>query len=154
MSQQQQPPPGLTPVQRNQWNQFIDYLDKQGVKGSPLLDQRDKNLGQYYFQKFAATNPGITINYNDVPRVQQELQDYRNNLINQWKAGKIQGDDIKTADDIMPGLSATDGWLGSKTSSYKYPVASVVRTENGKTTKTDYGTNTEAFDALNTNKPK
>jgi hypothetical protein len=149
---QQQPPPGLTPQQRAQWNMFIDYLDKQGVKGSPLLDQRDKNLGQYYFQKFASTNPGLQITYNDVPRVQQELQDYRNNLVGQWKAGKVQGVDIKTEDDIMPGLSNVDGWLGSKTSSYRYPTASSTVTANGKTSKVDYGTNTEAFDAAHLKK--
>jgi len=148
----QQPPPGLTPLQRAHWNMFVDYLDKQGVKGSPLLDQRDKNLGQYYFQKFASTNPGLSITYNDVPKIQQELQDYRANLINQWKAGKIQGDGIKTEDDIMPNLSGVDGWLGSKTSSYKYPTASATVTQNGKTTKVDYGTNTEAFDNANLKK--
>lgn len=145
----QTPPPGLTPLQRNQWNQFIDYLDKQGVKGSPLLDQRDKNLGQYYFQKFASTNPGITITYKDVPRVQQELQDYRNGIIGQWKTGKVQIPDVKAEDEIMPGLSQADGWLGSKTSSYKYPTASVTTVKNGVTSKKDYGTNTEKYDAEN-----
>ncbi len=141
MLQPQQPPPGLTPQQRMAWNMFIDYLDKQGVKGSPLLDQRDKNLGQYYFQKFASTNPGIPITYNDVPKIQAELQDYRTNLVNQWKSGKAKIDSIKTEDEIMPQLSAVDGWLGSKTSSYKYPVYTQSVTKNGNTATTDHGTN-------------
>lgn len=152
ISQQQIPPPGLTPQQRMQWNMFVDYLDKQGVKGSPILDQKDKNLGQYYFDKFASTNPGLSITYKDVPRVQQELQDYRNNLIGQWKSGKIQGNDIKTENDIMPNLSPADGWLGSKTSSYKYPTASATVVVNGVPAKVDYGTDTEKFDANNLKK--
>lgn len=136
----QQPPPGLTPLQRMQWNSFIDFLEKEGVKGSPLLDQRDKNLGKFYFQKFVTSNPGITLRYEDVPRIQQELQDYRANLVNQWKNGKVSVDSVKTEDDIMPGLSQVDGWLGSKTSSYKYPVSTDLLTKNGNATATNYGT--------------
>jgi len=140
MLQPQQPPPGLSPLQRLHWNNFIDYLDKQGVKGSPLLDQRDKNLGQFYFQKYASTNPGLSITYNDVPKIQQELQDYRTNLVNQWKSGKAKIDSIKTEDEIMPNLSPADGWLGSKTSSYKYPNYVQTDTKAGNTTTNNYGT--------------
>lgn len=139
MLQPQQPPPGLTPQQRMAWNMFIDYLDKQGLKGSPLLDQKDKNLGQYQFQKFASLNPGLPITYNDVPKVQQELQDYRSNLVNQWKAGKAAVEGVKTEDDIMPNLSVPDGWLGSKTSSYKYPGYVESVTKAGNTNTTDHG---------------
>lgn len=140
MLQPQQPPPGLTPQKRLQWNMFLDYLDKQGLKGSPLLDQKDKNLGQFHFQKFASLNPGLALTYNDVPVVQQELQDYRTNLVNQWKSGKAKIDSIKSEDEIMPNLSQADGWLGSKTSSYKYPNYVQTYTKAGNTATKDYGT--------------
>ena len=37
--QKQQPQP-LNPQERAQWNAYIDYLDKQGMKGNPALDNR------------------------------------------------------------------------------------------------------------------
>ena len=139
-----QPPP-LTPQQRTQWNLFIDFLDKQGLKGHPSLDMRDKNMGQFYFNKFAQANPLFQLKYEDVPQVQQDLQEYRTDLVNHWKAGKAVVDGVKTEADIMPGLSQVDGWLGSKTSSYKFPSYTNYRTDNGTTTKTEHGTDFVAF---------
>lgn len=141
-------PPELTPSQKNQWNAFVDYMDKSGYKGSQLLDDKDKNLGQFMFDKFKQTTPGITLTYMDVPRVQQDLQNYRNNLVTQYKAGKIAPDEsIKSEDDIMAGLSPVDGWLGSKTSSHKFPVAMATSNVNGNVTTKNYGTNVSQFDA-------
>ena len=113
----------LTPQQKMQWNGFIDFLDKQGVKGHPDLDAKDKNLGQYYFQKYQSQNPNLGITYQDVPRVQQGLQDYRNQVLQQWKAGKADLGGLKDESNFMPGISKVDGWMGSKTSTYKFPQA-------------------------------
>src|SRR5260370_878036 len=117
------PIPPLTNAQKMMWNQYIDFMDKQGMKGNAELDNRDKKLGEFYFNRFKAQNPAVTLNYADVPRVQADLQNYRNNLISQWKSDKMQAPGIKSEDEIMPGMSSVDGWLGSKTSSYKFPVA-------------------------------
>lgn len=134
----------LTPVQKQQWNLFQDYMQKNGLAGNPALDDRNKGLGQYYFQQFAAHTPGFSLTYQDVPRVQQELQDYRANLVNQYKAGKIApSDDIKSEADIMGNLSPVDSWLGSKTSSSRFPVATATNSQ-GQTT--NYGTDVSAFD--------
>lgn len=43
----------------------------------------------------------------------------------------------------MGGISKVDGWLGSKTSSYKFPTAAATNTNQSVT---NYGTNTQAFD--------
>lgn len=134
----------LTNAQKMQWNQYIDFMDKQGMKGNPALDDRSKQLGEFYFNRFKALNPGTTLVYQDVPRVQQALQDYRQNLINQWKSGKMQADGVKSEADIMGGISPVDGWLGSKTSSYKFPVAVAT---NGDGTQQNFGVNTQAYDA-------
>lgn len=136
------------PIDNNKklaWNAFIDYLDKNGYKGSTDLDNRDKNLGQTLLAKFNAANPKMQLSYDDVPLVQSELQNYRQTLINKWKAGQAGADGIKSADDIMPGLSPVDGWLGSKTSSYRFPVATITHTDG---TKQDFGVNTDQYDNL------
>ena len=54
---------------------------------------------------------------------------------------------MKSPDEIMAGLSPVDGWLGSQTSSHKYPVAML--TNNGVTQ--NFGTNTAAYDAAMAN---
>jgi len=140
------PIPPLTDQQKIQWNRFIDFMDKEGYKGSDQLDNRDTNMGKFLFQKFKSKNPDVTITYDDVPRVQADLQNYRQHLINQYKSGKMvdKHNDIKDPDkEIMPGLSQVDGWLGSKTSSYKFPTASATNLDQ---TVTNYGVNTAAFD--------
>ena len=137
--------PPLTDKQKQDWNQFIDFTEKEGFKGNPILDDRDKHLGLYLMQKYKSMNPKSTITYNDVPRVQQELLDYKSHLVNQYKQGLIApSDTIKNPEtDIMPDLSPRDGWLGSKTSSHKFPVAQAT---NADKSTTNYGTNTAAFD--------
>lgn len=137
--------PPLSDKQKQDWNSFLDFVDKEGYKGNPILDDKNKQLGLYLMQKYRSLNPKATITYQDVPRIQGELQAYRNNVVNQWKAGKIQTD-AKSEDEIMPGLSPVDGWLGSKTSSHKFPTAVVTNTTDGKSLTTNYGTNVAAFD--------
>lgn len=141
-----QKPQPLTPEQRDAWNGFIDYLQKTGYKGSTALDNRNMALGQNLLNRYnAMLPPEKRISYEDVARVQQELQDYRANLISKYKAGKVAADSsIKNVDtDVMPNLSPVDGWLGSKTSSYKFPTAVLTHSDG---TKTNFGTNTEAYD--------
>jgi hypothetical protein len=137
--------PPLTDKQKQDWNSFLDFVDKEGFKGSPALDDKDKGLGMYLMQKYRSLNPKVTISYQDVPRVQQALQDYKSTLVDQYKKGLIAPtDSIKNPEtDIMGGISPVDGWLGSKTSSYKFPVAQAT---NADKTATNYGTNTAAFD--------
>ena len=136
--------PPLTVKQRQDWNRFIDFMDKSGYKGSKDLDNRDTNLGRFLFQRFKSQNKDVGLTYEDVPRVQQELQDYRNLLLQQFKGGKIKPEGMKDPEkELMPGLSAVDGWLGSKTSSYKFPTA-VATDAQGQTT--NYGVNTESYD--------
>jgi len=141
---QTQVPPQLTPVQKQQWNQFIDYLDKTGYKGNTMLDDRDKNLGQFLFDKYRHETPGVTITYQDVPRIQQAMIDNRKEAVNLYKTGKAQFD-VNDESEIMPNLSAVDGWLGSKTSSHKFPVAMATINNKGKVTTTNYGTDMDKY---------
>lgn len=136
----------LSNEQKQQWNAYIDYLDKRGMKGSPALDNRDTGLSQQLFNEYKTQNPHFSLTYDQVPQVQQDLQDYRGQLVNKWKANPAIAD-VKSADEIMPNLSDVDGWLGSKTSAHKYPVA--VLNNNG--TQQNYGTNIAAYDAAMAN---
>lgn len=139
------PPKSLSPAEKENWNKFINFVATQKMAGNPVLDQRNKQVGMSLLQKFNYANPNSALDTNIVPRVQQELQNYRQGLIQQWKAGKIQSD-AKSEDEIMPGISPVDGWPGTKTLSSKFPSAQVtVTTPTGTTTK-DYGLNTDQYD--------
>ncbi len=130
--------PKLTPLQRQQWNRFIDYVAAQKVNPA-TLDQRNKQVGLGLLQKYNMTNPKDALPLDIVPKVQQDLQDYRTNLISQWKTGKIAPiEGVKTEADIMSGISPVDSWPGSKTLSSRFPVA--------KSDTKDYGTDVESFD--------
>lgn len=136
------PKPPITPELKKRWNAFIDFVETQKMANNPMLDQRNKQLGMTLLQKFNMSNPANSLPMDIVPQVQQSLQDYRNNIIAQWKAKKVVGDGIKTEADIMPNISAVDGWPGTKTLSSRFPTASYV--DNG--VKKDYGVDTEAYD--------
>lgn len=133
----------LPPEKKVAWNNFIDFMHQKGYAGSEALDDRNMKLGQGLMAQYNKANPASPINYNDVAAVQADLQRYRSDLVNKWKAGTAATDSIKSENDIMPGISKVDGWLGSKTSSYKFPTA-VVTHSNG--TQTNFGVNTDLYD--------
>lgn len=145
------PVPPLTNQQKTDWNSFLDFVDKEGFKGNTLLDDKDKQMGQYLMQKYRTLNPKSTITYQDVPRVQSELQQYRTDALKQIHSGQAQAP--MKDEEFMAGLSPVDGWLGSQTSSHKFPVATGTNTTMGKTTTQNYGTDIASFDK-NYVKPK
>jgi hypothetical protein len=133
----QTPPPPLTLEQRQHWNDFVDYLDKQGYKGSSALDNKNMALGQNLLDKYNQMRPQNKIDYGDIARVQQEIQDHRTNLVNMWKKDpKVITTPIKSEAEIMPNISPVDGWLGSKTSSWRFPIAT---RDNSDSTTTNFG---------------
>lgn len=132
----------LTIDERNQWNSLIDYMKKRGVSGSVDLDNRDTGLGQKIMEEYRVQNPHFTLTYPQVAQVQKDLQDYRANLLQKYKAGTATSD--VPPEQVMAGLSPVDGWLGSKTSSWKYPGAAITNSDGSVT---NFGLNTAAYDA-------
>ena len=142
-----EPPKKLSTSEKTNWNKFIDFVAMHNMSNSPVLDQRNKQVGNSLIQQYNFTNPKNALPNDITPRVQQELQDYRGNLISQYKAGKIQATpDIKSENDIMPTISPVDGWPGSKTLSHKFPVASTNTDNAGVKSTKDFGTDVAAFD--------
>ena len=146
MAQTLQPPPSLTPQQKESWNKFIDYVSSKKMNGHPSLDQRNMKVGFDLLQNFNKQNPKDSLPSDIVPKVQKELNDYRNSVLAKFKSGKAKIEGIKTEDDFMPGLSSTDGWPGTKTLSSKFPTASSTRTTPKGTTTKYYGTDVNAYD--------
>jgi len=110
------PPQSLTPQQRREWNAYIDFLDKKGYKGSPLLDKKETGLATGLFNQFKKENPNTTISLDHVKAVQSEMEALAQN---------VRGFEARrgnpNADKLMQGTSKIDNWPGSKTTSFKFP---------------------------------
>jgi len=110
------PPQSLTPQQRREWNAYIDFLDKKGYKGSPLLDKKETGLATGLFNQFKKENPNTTISLDHVKAVQSEMEALAQN---------VRGFEARrgnpNADKLMQGTSKIDNWPGRKTTSFKFP---------------------------------
>lgn len=128
----------LSATERNDWNDFIKYLYEQHLYGNRSLDDRNTNQGRQAMAEYIKNNPGTTVNYDIVPRVQYEFQYLKQN-------GKLPGgEDLgmygkmiqSTINKSNPKLSPVDGWLGSLTSTQVFPVFT---SPDNKQSGTNYG---------------
>jgi hypothetical protein len=120
-------PDPLTPQKRQEWNQYVDYVEKRGYKGSTELDKRDTGLANKLFEEFRKENPTATISLNDIQSVQYEMQQLKKTVTD---FAKRKG--VKDADNMMHGISKVDGWPGSKTTQFKFPIMAVDSFHNGQ----------------------
>lgn len=109
-------PTGLTPQQRKEWNNYVDWLEAKGYKGSPLLDKKETGLAVKLFNQFKQENPSVSITLNHIASVQSEMQKLKDTA---QSFAQRHGD--KNASNIMSGVSKVDSWPGSKTTSFKFP---------------------------------
>lgn len=128
-------PPPLTPQQRKEWNSYVDWIEKKGYKGSPLLDKKDTGLAFGLFNQFKKENPSVTISLDHIKSVQREM---RNLATSAQEFEARRGN--PNAKNIMAGTSKEDGWPGMKTTSFKYPTMEKEETNNGiLTSRTNFG---------------
>jgi len=115
----------LTPQQMMEWNSLLDHIKSRGFEGSEKLDH-DKTLGQSLFNEWKAKNPGATIDYNAVKTVQGEMQKLRDQA-----QGFAARKNDPNAKNIMANVSPVDGFLGSKTSQFRFPNMVLNQEKNG-----------------------
>lgn len=73
-------PPKYKPVpstKRKEWNDYLDYLQKEGIAGSKDLDAPDKNVGLTVFEKYKKENPHVSLSKDDIKDIQYEQQQFR-----------------------------------------------------------------------------
>lgn len=140
------PPQSLTPQEKAKWNDFVDFLQKTGYKGSTALDNRTMTLGKNLLNRYNQNNPKNPINYEDIARIQQEIHNQRAETVAMYHKNPGAFVGVNNENDIMRGISPVDGWLGSKTSSHKFPVAALVTDINGKRDTTNFGTDMNAME--------
>lgn len=119
-------PKTLTPQKMSEWNKLLDFLKQKGYEGSTKLD-KDKALGQTLFNEFKKSNPSTTITYDIVPTVQREMEKLKDSA--QSFAERHKDPNAK---QVMSGISKVDGFLGSKTSQFRFPEMTETALHNGQ----------------------
>jgi hypothetical protein len=78
----------VNPAVMQQWNQYVDWLDSKGMKGSPELDKGD--TGFRMMEAYRKENPSFTLTKDDVGVVQQSLKQYRQFSLDNIKQNKTK----------------------------------------------------------------
>src|SRR6185312_6865089 len=119
---------------RAAWNDYISWLDKKGLKGSPALDHND--LGGKMIDEYRKEHPDTPITREMVVPIQKEFSNYRNWAINQIESGKGAYAPGTNKDNFLKSLSVVDGIPGQMTTSYSFPKSYMNTFENGKLVNT------------------
>jgi hypothetical protein len=134
----------LTPDQRTEWNNFLGYVDQQGLAGSTKLDARDQGIGLGLMQKYKKANPNFSLTPADIARVQYDQYLLR-------KGDSFNGMTPEQMNYMRKGLnpaylarpiSPVDNWLGSITSKLYYPQA---RRGDNQGNSYNFGTDVESY---------
>ena len=106
-----------------EWNNYVDYLEKKGLKGSKELDKGkgDMNVGRKVLAEYIKSNPDTLLTLDMVGAIQNEFTKTKSKLESDIKQGKIS----TTAKEVLPNLSKQDIYPGSKTTTYKFPTAAL-----------------------------
>lgn len=134
----------LSAQQRKDWNDFLDFMEKEGVGGKPELDKRDQSLGLQYLDKYRGMNPKTSVTKDMIPSVQYEQYLLR-------KGDEFPGlkpEELAYMRKALPpaymnrAASNVDSWLGSLTSRSFYPTATRATNQGAKY---NFGVNFEDY---------
>ena len=104
---------------RKNWNDYILWLEKKGVKGSPELDKGTNALQA--LEAYRKENPSTLLTKELIPVIQKDFSGYRQAVIDKMKAGKAEFAPGTNEQNFMSHLSVVDGIPGSRTTSFSYP---------------------------------
>lgn len=82
------PTGNVNPAVMQQWNQYVDWLESKGMKGSPELDKGD--TGFKMMEQYRKENPSFKLTKDDVGVIQQKLQEYRDFSLGNIKENKTK----------------------------------------------------------------
>lgn len=122
--------PQMTNEIRKGWNDYVNFLDKKGLKGKPELDKN--GYGFQVLEEYRKENPNTPITKEMIPVIQKEFSNYRDWSLKRIKEGKAGFAPGVTEDNYMQSLSIVDGIPGQLTSRVSFPDSYIQTMENGK----------------------
>lgn len=115
---------------RENWNEYVKFLDSKGLKGHPSLDKDD--LGGKMIDEYRKVNPNTTVSREKIKPIQKEFSKYRDWSLAQIKAGKAAFAEGTNEENYMKHLSTVDGIAGQRTTSFQFPDSYLKTFENKK----------------------
>ncbi len=120
----------VTNQQRQDFNNFVGWLDKRGMKGHPSLDKN--NLGNNLLKTYIKENPNTSLTPDLVIPIQKDFANYRQWALNNIHSGKGEFAPGTDEHNFMKELSIVDGLLGQYTSRHVFPKDYMKTFEDGK----------------------
>lgn len=131
--------PMVTDRVKSDWNDFLGYLDKKGVRGKPDLDKG--NLGNQYFQQYLKENPKTSLSVEIIPEIRKQYILERNKGIEDIKAGRgeLMGKSGKDVDFtpfmkhiVLNELSQDPNYVGQHLTQTPFKGTALVNRDTGK----------------------
>jgi len=130
---------------RQQWNNFIKFLEGKGMRGNPEFDH-NPDLINGLMAEYAKANPGTVVGPQLIKPIQRAMNEYRQQALDMVHSGKASLPDGVTEDQFMNGLSIEDGIPGQKTTNWMFPEKSFIIPGQGKPIIKSFGLDYEAYD--------
>lgn len=88
------------PVQlKEDWNAYLNWLDKKGMKGKPELDKG--GLGNKLFEQYLKENPNTTLSVEQIPNIRKAYLQMREQGLKDYKEGKMSFSSGTTPENYM-----------------------------------------------------
>ena len=124
MSGDEKPTPKVDNKLREDWNMFLDYLDKKGIRGNPTLDAG--GLGYKLYDQYVKETPNTTLSRATLPIIRGEMTKYRQWVLDEAKAGRARLPEGLKEEDFMKHILANEStadplYPGSQLTATKFP---------------------------------
>ena len=126
--------PSITNKERQDWNDYVNWLEKKGMKGNAELDKND--LGGKMIDLYRKENPSTSVSRNMIKPIQKEFSKYRDWSLGEVKKGQAALGEGVTPENYMKALSIIDGIAGQRTTSFLFPSKYMTTFVDGKNTGT------------------
>lgn len=70
---------------KQDWNMYLSWLDKKGMKGKPELDKGD--VGNNLFKQYLKENPETSLSEKVIPSIRKAYVDLRNDRLKEIQSG-------------------------------------------------------------------
>lgn len=113
----------VTEQEQKDWNDYVDWLEKNNIKSHPDLDkgEGEDHNGLKVLNQYIKLHPNTTLSSDMVPHIQKAFSDLRNNYLKAVKQGKAAFTEGTNEKNFLTDLSSVNGLPGSKTTKYKFP---------------------------------
>jgi len=99
-------PVAISDELKTNWNKYLDWLDKKGMKGKPELDKG--GVGNKLFKQYLSETADAKLSEKDIPVIRQAYKEMRDQGIKDQKEGKIAFGTGVTAENFMSHIVANE----------------------------------------------